>query len=637
MRKLQLFILLAVLLGSCGVPIPVIDTDYKDDIYSFSYFLRNDTMYIFGGHHSKSIFKHLEWDFWSGYNWFHTTVEKPNKYVYKTSDTELIFELQKSSYGHRLTIKDPRIMRIRKFNKPEVNGAAKYMIEHDGNIYWVAGEKPSFEDNSAVWRCNENFEWEQLIEYPKFLIDGKRLSHLLCTHKGYIVLAGGRHSLKVENAIWISTNGIDWKKTYDFGEDADIKNIFSFNDRLLVLTEERNDYTLHFSDDFYSWNQYPDVTNNAYGGEYDFFAFHDSLYAATSCGIFQYQNDSSWLELFNETYFKSELFYYRDTLFNELIDSLAYTHDLKTWYRYSTHKPILTTKGDSSLYDNYDFRNNYQIIEHRDTLFMVTGEAGITHYSIDAINWNKYKKQINFPGIRIDYSTCSFNNAIWIFGGITKEKEKAYTQNYLMLNDIWYTHDGARWQKLPNVNWQARSKVLPVPYKTELYLLGGGAYCYNFSEIWKINKELELSKVRNYPSFDSSTGVSIRPGFMNAVPSGNGIYLLDAYVGSGFYTFNPNGKSYFTKYNQNEYYVPDLENTVQYIHRNNKKIYVAKQRQYLYYSNDFISWKPTEYSIISHNYSTKPYDATLVSYKNKLYLVEKTNNEIRSCRIMLDM
>jgi len=130
-------------------------------------------------------------------------------------------------------------------------------------------------------------------------------------------------------------------------------------------------------------------------------------------------------------------------------------------------------------------RDSKHILVFRDSLWMV-GSQGNTEIwkSDDGVSWI----QVDRPpwSARYGYATAVFGDKIWVFGG------QATVGNSAAMNDVWYTEDGIRWhQQTLLAPWAPRIPWSTITFKNRLWIFGGkgGVHQGNAEDTWTLTKE----------------------------------------------------------------------------------------------------------------------------------------------------
>ncbi len=95
--------------------------------------------------------------------------------------------------------------------------------------------------------------------------------------------------------------------------------------------------------------------------------------------------------------------------------------------------------------------------------FVAGNEYGVLHRDSIGFKWYKAEMDTRFSG-RSGHSTVVFRNRLWLIGGFDGTQVK---------NDIWYSHDGLKWNFGGNAPFKGRSLFASVVFRGKLFVIGG--------------------------------------------------------------------------------------------------------------------------------------------------------------------
>jgi hypothetical protein len=164
--------------------------------------------------------------------------------------------------------------------------------------------------------------------------------------------------------------------------------------------------------------------------------------------------------------------------------------------------------------------------------------------SEDGANWLEETGDAGWAG-RAGLSAVVFKGAIWVFGGSQGDDAATGGQGRVLLNDVWKSRDGRRWERVTaEAPWAKRAGAAAVVKNGFIYLLGGerGFTCgpvpaplcvperdLYFNDVWRTRDG------KNWEQVTPAAGWSPRPGHQCVV-------VLDQIVCFGGYgePTNPN-------------------------------------------------------------------------------------------------
>ncbi len=632
MKRIKYFALILVLLGSCGIPMPVIDTTYRDILRDFSWYTLNDTVYVIGGHHTQVFWISETHQLFQGPRTRTGSRDIDSKKVYFSTDTAFIFQLHNSNnFGEYTTsISQWKLKEIKtKLNNKSVFRAPQYYAELNGAVYCVAGEGsfyyPADERHyQDVWKTVDGCNWERILESGPWGDGfGTMNGHQLFVFGGRIWLYGGYRDGQNLKDLWSSLDGVSWTKEKVFFDPDKITQLVSFKDELYIVAHDI--WKLNAQGEFIKQSDFPFklMTSDA-----KFIEINRKLYAVSSSGIYVTDDCISWRELFNTYSFFSEF----GVSGNKIIGVERITNGGKRAWESSDgiHWSAVQDTISIDFFPSMDVSmNDYldegKVVEFRDELWLFTGHPDLTWKSKDGLKWQKVDIDANNRFVpRIDFASVVFQDRIWILGGRQDKIDGNISNNeiILYLNDVWSSSDGRSWRKEVNAPWFMRSNSHSIVRNGQLYLIGGSGAGLNKLDIWKTSDGkiwVEIDMPKDLVKFNS-----LRPSLLGLIMYDNSMWFFDPYLGTDVYSLNALGEWNHHLFADNEYYRnPNLDKLALLTTRGGEQtVYALSQYPYkLYSSNTILQWSEVPFTLkrIANEMPYIDY-AKLLSFHNNLYL-----------------
>lgn len=282
------------------------------------------------------------------------------------------------------------------------------------NKLWVIGGYGR-KLNNDIWLSDNGTDWKQ-IHTNKALPESffsPRFCHHLTTFKGKLWLIGGRDLYKNQSDIWSSSDGISWTQvSADAGFAARQKHqSITFKGKLWIVGGKALGSFLN------------DVWSSSDGVNWE---------KATSKPGFS-ARDSHQLSVF-----KGKLW---------LIGGYDGEHKNDIWYSSNGHdwKQAPNSAGFSPRYNHQVsvFKNKLWLIGGRDA----KGRKNDVWSSSDGLSWkqvltsskNKVSRQSRFSA-REAHQLIASEDKLWLIGGYDSDEGSK--------NDVWQSSDGKNWRKI---------------------------------------------------------------------------------------------------------------------------------------------------------------------------------------------
>lgn len=107
----------------------------------------------------------------------------------------------------------------------------------------------------------------------------------------------------------------------------------------------------------------------------------------------------------------------------------------------------------------------------------------------DGVEWQRAIEQAPY-GDRWAAAVTVFDGRLWLIGGALRQQSEPPEKHYAAFttcNDIWYSKDGATWERvLENAPWAPRMWFVAMPYKDRLWVIGGfdNRNSQNLADVW---------------------------------------------------------------------------------------------------------------------------------------------------------
>ena len=151
-------------------------------------------------------------------------------------------------------------------------------------------------------------------------------------------------------------------------------------------------------------------------------------------------------------------------------------HDV--WYSVDAMSWVLATDNTPWL-----GRSGHGCVAFDDSLWVIGGcyyqGDSLAYYlgdvwrTSDGANWTEMAHSGPWHG-RTSHGTAVFGNKMWILGGYYYEGSGP-DERLVLLNDVWYSPDGATWTELPDTPWSPRENFAIAVLAGRLWLFGGTA------------------------------------------------------------------------------------------------------------------------------------------------------------------
>ncbi|MBN1293330.1 MAG: hypothetical protein JXB48_15935 [Candidatus Latescibacteria bacterium] len=123
-------------------------------------------------------------------------------------------------------------------------------------------------------------------------------------------------------------------------------------------------------------------------------------------------------------------------------------------------------------------RHCFGCIEYDGKIWVLSGDGHADVWSsTDGKNWKC--KTVNPPwGRRYKPYVLTFDNKMWLMGGMVCTEDTTDPMFYAGYNDVWSSTDGINWtQVTPKAAWQPRALIHgSVVYEGKMWIIGGGLY-----------------------------------------------------------------------------------------------------------------------------------------------------------------
>lgn len=134
-------------------------------------------------------------------------------------------------------------------------------------------------------------------------------------------------------------------------------------------------------------------------------------------------------------------------------------------------------------------------------MWVIAGRSGDTDMndvwsSADGVTWSEATASAEFS-VRQDHSSVYFNDKIWVIGGINMLDEDS-----LMLDDVWYSSDGATWTNAAAGAFEGRDDMALVVASGKMWMLGGFMNPHDrINEVWSSTDGVAWYKVSTILNF----------------------------------------------------------------------------------------------------------------------------------------
>ncbi len=532
-KKIIGFFFSLIGLSSFACTIPVIDTEYKDNLEFTSTFMFKGKLWIMGDF-SKTVSRKYNPRFLSLSNWDYQRKVIRNYGMYTVSDTDRILESALKARFKRSVTLDDRLRLEGERNDYNVCRDSYYYIEHNGKIFVVGGNRNrehllrshSEKLDEDIWRSEDGLKWQLVIKNPPWTEKWNEYDrHRITGLNGYIYLARSHRSGPGLSSIWRSKDGIEWEKITEISNLATVWDMFSMRGRLFLLgMGAGEEQVLFYSDDAIDWHRSDSLPAREY---LSIVSCSEKLYGFSGSNLYTSEDGIKWKNIINSPNVPSKVIAFNGRLAAlELFKgsgkySPAYSTDGISWstegneYKFS----FIPEDLHSKTLHNY---NSYNLVKFKDSIWIIGESPERIYRSRDGREWVKVNVKDDKRFIpRSKAAITGFQNKIWIIGGVwTGEMPDSNNTvggrhvAYIVMNDVWSSIDGESWELVTDkAPWGARMDASAVEFNGKLFLVGGDRYGREKtgSEVWEspngrawintsITKKDEVSgdKIRNH-------------------------------------------------------------------------------------------------------------------------------------------
>ncbi len=144
-------------------------------------------------------------------------------------------------------------------------------------------------------------------------------------------------------------------------------------------------------------------------------------------------------------------------------------------------------------------------------------------YSTTGIDWTKATSAAGWS-TRSNFGTVIFNNKIWVIGGDNSGNYK---------NDVWYSDNGINWtEATTNANWSARYGHATIVYNDKIWIMGGLSDGIYKNDIWSSSDGINWAQATssaNWPARYNYAAVVYDNKIWIIGGNVNGIYKNDVW------------------------------------------------------------------------------------------------------------
>lgn len=327
--------------------------------------------------------------------------------------------------------------------------------------------------SSDVWKSKDGIKWDSHSRHNDI---GARVGHRMVEHEGGIYLIGGRTG--VENAssseylndIWYSTDGLQWEKVLDsadFSPRSDFE-LISFNGELWLFGGKSENVQgeviqlidIWKSSDGVKWSEQESNSTFQICNGFDINVLGQQLWMTSgarswsdNCASqFWVSNDGiTWNDVKSEHDFPElELMEYRS--FKGKIWAVGNLNDSEDVWSFDGESTWQAEILNGSCESDCFKRHNHYLLEHQNSLFMVSGLN--TGYSdllkmdvwktIDGTSWSKITGELSNL-LALNGATISFDGKVLIHGGFS-QSEHGYKEGKMPVNRLWSSEDLINWK-----------------------------------------------------------------------------------------------------------------------------------------------------------------------------------------------
>jgi len=186
-------------------------------------------------------------------------------------------------------------------------------------------------------------------------------------------------------------------------------------------------------------------------------------------------------------------------------------------------------------------RYGHSCVVVSDTLWLISGKRyeqdRFTYFrdvwrTSDGVNWTQATAGAPWHG-RAAHAALAFDNKLWVLGGGYYEGTWV-DEHLVLLNDVWYSSDGATWTELPDTPWSPRSGHAAAVFKGKLWIFGGSTISDNtildLNDIWYLARPHSADTDRDWAISVREIGRVV--GLYNA-----GAYRCDSTTQDGYAPF----------------------------------------------------------------------------------------------------
>lgn len=278
------------------------------------------------------------------------------------------------------------------------------------NSMWVIGGAASNANASVtywygdVWSSSDGLNWNQTNGAAPF---GGRYGSQALAYNGKLWLIGGNQSGTIMNDVWNSSDGVSWTQVLangppsasQFAAREDFGAVV-FNNQMVIMGGTVGSFTFNdvwASNDGITWNQ---LSSGNYSARWGFASvvFNNKIWMMDGAS-----GAPNPTKVFSDTW---------------------NSPDGITWNQVTNYA------APGEIYYLQAVVNQNQIVKTAGYVYVAGGAMNEVYNSSDGVNWG-YLANPPFPQ-RFYHLSLSFNNQVWIIGGM--DNFKVY--NYY--NDVWH-------------------------------------------------------------------------------------------------------------------------------------------------------------------------------------------------------
>lgn len=205
----------------------------------------------------------------------------------------------------------------------------------------------------------------------------------------------------------------------------------------------------------------------------------------------------SWTKILDETPYDvySQLVVYKDRLW-AIGSSVWSSNDGVHWVRVSRSTPFCC-RGS--------------VVVHEGKMWQL-GSGQFVWWSEDGVRWTAATRAAPF-GNRISAAVTVYDGRLWLLGGGLRAPGKGYADvekegypDLDMMNDVWSSRDGRRWQRIADhASWKGRMWSIAGTYAGRLWVVAGydNDTHSNFSDTWSTTDGITWERVKSDMKFSA--------------------------------------------------------------------------------------------------------------------------------------